>query len=368
MASKIIQPIEKDKLLESLIREFVDKVPRGVGQIRVTKQYDTLTRETPIYYDPIFEKYFYPASSLTETLDNKRQIITCKPPVEYDSYNDSYFDPITYEKYIRAETLDEFTSERRLTRKKPLDEILRDRRKANPIYYDPKEDYLFYPYYTLYEMEETPRELIKGSVPLEFDPQEKNYYNLKTKERYIKVENPLRYKELRKEVQLKRRERFNTGVAEETPIYFDQTYYYPKISFGEELLVPREVKMGLPPADKEEYVQLPSPKEFKEFRDTILRRIAIVEKSILAEQTPIYFDTKGHKYFYPVIATQEVTDEPRRLNKSPTNPLEYDSTLNLYYYPIIGQWYILVKEVDDFKKIRGLTLARGKYVLNLQGF
>lgn len=407
----IINPL-KFEILRQLIQSGKNPpkqrppiIPRTQKKLKHLRQLKTLefkiAIDTPIYFDIENNKYYYPEIAAMEAKQIPRRTIP-ENPLIFDEYRDCFIDPSTGERYrVMVDGIEE-VREACGERKLRVRELLEERARKTPIYFDPEKREYYYPDIQTYELEELPRDVVKGEPPLNFDPRN-NIYRDQNAEPYILIQTTDELKRL-KEKRLSNRYRSAKHPGpEDTPIYHDpltRHLFYPNTAFlepQERSRVMLEQKPSLVFVDKlfalvhtksgEEYMELESVDEFYRLRHEVGKRkktvveveskeslqddsivsIQVIQSSkgvqrlnytkikkefeSLVIETPVYH--WAGKWFYPELALYEKVEVKRKV-------LEVDPPLGLnrhdggYYDRVNNEKYFVVATPEEFAERKEL--------------
>lgn len=125
-----------------------------------------------------------------------------------------------------------------------------------------------------------------------------------------------------------------------TPNYYDpmtQKYYFAECTFNESELFARQMIEGrcillfdpnldifVHPDTQEKYWEFESIDAYRSAWEESRHKVLELELAEIAEKTPIYFDKKHKRWFYPICALTEVEMAPRKTKKTGKPPISYN--------------------------------------------
>lgn len=211
-----------------------------------------------------------------------------------------------------------------------------------------------------------------GPHPIEFDEEKGYLVNTNTGEKYIAVKAKDGVEDLRQKLQSDRKRKDLSRRGLKTPIFHDPTtgkYYYPEVSFLENEKVRRNIVEGPNPLELDEHNMLwTHPKTMEKYREfdskeQYLREWAENAEKLdrendkkIAQRTPVFFDKKFKKYYFPECALTELPEMiPRKVHKCTKKkrcPLFYNERMGVFQHNITEARYIEADNPDQFEDLR----------------
>lgn len=104
----------------------------------------------------------------------------------------------------------------------------------------------------------------------------------------------------------------------------------------------------------ETYIEVFSPAEFKQLRQSSLAKSINEQMKHRAKETPIYFDPESTRYFYPIVALKESDDYLRPIIRE-NPPLKYNQELKLFVHLESQEPYDIFLSPGEFEVQRKKT-------------
>lgn len=142
-------------------------------------------------------------------------------------------------------------------------------------------------------------------------------------------------------------------------------YYYPKTATEENPMLERLTLVTVPPlfydpkrqayyepSVGERYLELQSADEFWILREEAQETLKQIENQTTANHSPIYYDLKARKYYYPKISMLEEEGEILRKILYRRKPMYWDPEMDSYVDPVSKLEYVMVESPTDYQKMK----------------